>query len=78
MWVSNDWYILICGLEGDEVLLEPPEHSPFLHQPPDYHKVDDYDGVNDASDNDGGWFTQVGQFPSRSHPRRCPWQNTQD
>ena len=56
MWVCNDWYVLICGLEGDEVLLEPPEHSPFLHQPPDDHKsvtqVDDYDGVNDANDND--------------------------
>ena len=38
------------------MLLEPPEHSPFLHQPPDDHKsvtqVDDYDGVNDANDND--------------------------
>jgi len=26
--------VLICGLEGDEVLLETPEDGSFLHQPP--------------------------------------------
>ena len=31
---ASVWYILVCGLEGDEVLLETPEHGPFLHQPP--------------------------------------------
>ena len=39
------------------MLLEPPEDSPFLHQPPDNDciyvvKVDEYDGVNDTNDND--------------------------
>ena len=28
---ASVWYILVCGLEGDEVLLETPEHGPFLH-----------------------------------------------
>ena len=28
---SSVWYILVCGLEGDEVLLETPEHSSLLH-----------------------------------------------
>ena len=38
---ASVWYILVCGLEGDEVLLETPEHSPFLHQPPQ-NNIDDF------------------------------------
>ena len=26
--------LLVCGLEGDQMLLESPEDGSFLHQPP--------------------------------------------